>query len=760
MDPSIAEDRLSLLPRDIWEICVPHLESPDLLCLYATGSSHLQASLRKTVRKMDVGIVSRRSLALWPNLKEISAGVVGRPVMRMSLAPFGNLTKLKIGNELESIDIELVDLKSLTYLEATISDLDRYLENCEAPLKTLIASGSGLARASSLSFLPPTITHLEIPPTAPERPLQQPLHTGIETLKISGAFCNTALPNLGLPPRLLHLYFNYNALDSSFIAQLPRTLLSLLGNPFSAMHPGSLASIPPSLTQFHSSTSVLIDQDLKNLPRTLELLTLNLNFRLTPNGLTNLPRGLTHLNLNQTLTIDDQSLALLPDTLIELSIPNDNLTGKAIASLPPRLESLSISFISSPEPSRDHPWVPFVLDPEYMSQIPFSLERIRAFSVEQHNSLPFQMLERFPPTLRQFTCSGWQDCIYTVLLDLREATSIEEVEEIAKAYYADTHSVSRFKRIIVYVVYPRTIEFSEDILTRLHTGESFNEMEPLNCLTKHKCHDILAFMKRVQLVYNTVTSIASEYSFADQMSHIILLPSADVSHLPSVQMIVAPTENARLKAIYRGALYSTIDTARHVRSKFAERISLSTFHLVNDVAVGGTFDHMHTGHRMLLGTCLLTAKKRLTIGITGAPLLVKKAHKEYLQSFEHRKKNVEVFCKLQRPDLFLDPVELNEPAGPTATDPNFDIIVVSEETAAGVPAINDIRKKNGLKPMEGLVIHLAESYGSMKDISSETKISSTTLRLRERLLDERLYKENPLATLPARLNTSASSSST
>ena len=43
-----------------------------------------------------------------------------------------------------------------------------------------------------------------------------------------------------------------------------------------------------------------------------------------------------------------------------------------------------------------------------------------------------------------------------------------------------------------------------------------------------------------------------------------------------------------------------------------------------NVCVGGTFDYMHVGHKLLLSLSAHTCSQRLVVGVSGAPLLKKK----------------------------------------------------------------------------------------------------------------------------------------
>ena len=56
--------------------------------------------------------------------------------------------------------------------------------------------------------------------------------------------------------------------------------------------------------------------------------------------------------------------------------------------------------------------------------------------------------------------------------------------------------------------------------------------------------------------------------------------------------------------------------------------------------------------------------------------------------------------------LIKEIVPLNDPAGPTKTDPNIECLVVSAETLSGGNAVNKIRKEAGLPEMDLFSIEL------------------------------------------------------
>nr|AGU68185.1 pantetheine-phosphate adenylyltransferase [Herpetomonas muscarum] len=123
------------------------------------------------------------------------------------------------------------------------------------------------------------------------------------------------------------------------------------------------------------------------------------------------------------------------------------------------------------------------------------------------------------------------------------------------------------------------------------------------------------------------------------------------------------------------------------------------------VAVGGTFDHLHAGHKLLLTTAALHATEKLRCGITGDELLVKKKFAEKLQPIEERTKAAESFLRRIRPDLTLELAAISDVSGGTDTIPDVEALTVSPETERSLSIINDLRAKNGgLAPLVGVPI--------------------------------------------------------
>jgi len=132
------------------------------------------------------------------------------------------------------------------------------------------------------------------------------------------------------------------------------------------------------------------------------------------------------------------------------------------------------------------------------------------------------------------------------------------------------------------------------------------------------------------------------------------------------------------------------------------------------VAVGGTFDKFHEGHKKLLSTAFDIGDK-IEIGVTSDAFGCLKGN---IDSCEDRMNGVRSFFS----DKFnFEIVPLDDPFGTTIYDDEFDAIVVSEETEPTAVKINEIRVSKGMNPLDIVVVSFVLAYDG-------TPISSTRIR--------------------------------
>jgi len=129
------------------------------------------------------------------------------------------------------------------------------------------------------------------------------------------------------------------------------------------------------------------------------------------------------------------------------------------------------------------------------------------------------------------------------------------------------------------------------------------------------------------------------------------------------------------------------------------------------VAVGGTFDLVHKGHRKLLDTAFEIGEM-VMIGVT-SDRFVKKLHKPHkVDNYEVREKELK---KLLRRRNWLgrsNIVRLEDPYGPTIKEDNIDALVVSQRTKPTAQLINRLRRRKGLKPLHIVLITLVQAQDS------------------------------------------------
>ena len=136
----------------------------------------------------------------------------------------------------------------------------------------------------------------------------------------------------------------------------------------------------------------------------------------------------------------------------------------------------------------------------------------------------------------------------------------------------------------------------------------------------------------------------------------------------------------------------------------------------NHVAVGGTFDRLHAGHRLLLASAVVCTRSKLYVGITGDSLLVKKSNHHLLQSFAERRDAVLKYITQLAPELMVNVSELLAGQQPLAgTLECMNAIVVSAETEGPCDSINKHRKNLGFDSIYIVVCDLIGAATTASD---------------------------------------------
>ena len=153
----------------------------------------------------------------------------------------------------------------------------------------------------------------------------------------------------------------------------------------------------------------------------------------------------------------------------------------------------------------------------------------------------------------------------------------------------------------------------------------------------------------------------------------------------------------KIKKTFRGLL------KRFKRGKFKK------------IALGGTFNRLHPGHRYFLSMAGYYAKK-VMVGLCSDQMVkIRKKHRKNIQTFKERRKALEKYLK--KIGLRFEIVEINDIYGPAVKDREIEAILLTEETYPNGKKINRIRKKNKLKELHYIILpYLLDKTG--KKISS------------------------------------------
>lgn len=146
---------------------------------------------------------------------------------------------------------------------------------------------------------------------------------------------------------------------------------------------------------------------------------------------------------------------------------------------------------------------------------------------------------------------------------------------------------------------------------------------------------------------------------------------------------------------------------------------------IETVAVGGTFDELHKGHRALLMKAFEVGE-RVLIGLSSDEFAreLRKPHK--VASYEERLFALGRFLEVHGLSDRAEIVMLHHPYGVTLSGGCVEAIVVSRETESIAQEINGKRRARGLQPLEVVVIEM---------VPAEDHVPITTTRIRGGQID-------------------------
>jgi len=143
------------------------------------------------------------------------------------------------------------------------------------------------------------------------------------------------------------------------------------------------------------------------------------------------------------------------------------------------------------------------------------------------------------------------------------------------------------------------------------------------------------------------------------------------------------------------------------------------------VAVGGTFDEFHKGHKALLKKAFEVGN-RVFIGVSSDDLVKKWGKPHKIATYEERLDDLKSFLRRQGVLDRAEILPLHDPYGVTVSSSSLDGLVVSPETEARAYEINEKRKFKGLKPLKIIVVEM---------VLAEDSVPVSTTRIRQKEID-------------------------
>jgi pantetheine-phosphate adenylyltransferase len=129
------------------------------------------------------------------------------------------------------------------------------------------------------------------------------------------------------------------------------------------------------------------------------------------------------------------------------------------------------------------------------------------------------------------------------------------------------------------------------------------------------------------------------------------------------------------------------------------------------VGVGGTFDELHRGHKVLLAKAFEVGEK-VVIGLTSDAFVAKMGKPHRTSSFAARRRELQQFLEASGVAQRFQIVALDDPFGQTMDGEGLEALVVSQETQKTGDAINEKRQSRGLPPLKIVTVNMvpAENF--------------------------------------------------
>ncbi len=142
-------------------------------------------------------------------------------------------------------------------------------------------------------------------------------------------------------------------------------------------------------------------------------------------------------------------------------------------------------------------------------------------------------------------------------------------------------------------------------------------------------------------------------------------------------------------------------------------------YVFNNLALGGTFDHFHLGHKKFLKTAFFLGKNVL-IGITSNQFVKNKFLSLLIEDYQTRKNQIKRFLIKNNFYQRAKIIKINDFTGGVDKEKKIEAVLVSKNTYENSLRLNELREKNGLKKLR--IILFKEVLAEDKNIISSERI--------------------------------------
>lgn len=155
---------------------------------------------------------------------------------------------------------------------------------------------------------------------------------------------------------------------------------------------------------------------------------------------------------------------------------------------------------------------------------------------------------------------------------------------------------------------------------------------------------------------------------------------------------------------------------------------VSSYHY-KTVAIAGTFDRLHEGHKTFISHAFRIGCK-VIIGLTSDRYVQEKLKaqmsnvKMKVNNFKQRKKELDKFLKEEKFFDRAEIIEIHDVYGPSREESDIEALLVTKDSRIGGEEVNRKRKERGLSPLELIEVPLVEA-------DDNRPIASTRIRLGE-----------------------------